>query len=254
MENQDIKFLTPVKEYGIFTGYCEIAHTDHFWVRWRFEVLRRFIKPELFDGLILDVGCGNGVVRKQLEDSYGIPVSGCDLDLKVLKLVPPGQGEVYFYDINQKEGSLKEKYSTLLLMDVLEHIAQPVAFLESARYHLKNDGRLILNVPAWPHLYSSFDSIQGHVKRYTPSALKSELEAAGFKVEKLAYWGLSLLPMFWMRKLCLNFCPKEKAVAVSFSMPGFVNRILCGIMKTELFFLGGTAPWGTSIMAQAVRK
>jgi hypothetical protein len=48
-------------------------------------------------------------------------------------------------------------------------------------------GRLILSVPAIPELYSEFDEIQGHRRRYTADSLKNCLEQAGLIVEDI-FW------------------------------------------------------------------
>lgn len=252
MNDKDIIFLTPIKDYGIFDEYCQMAAADHFWVYWRFEVLKK-VAPELLKGKILDVGCGNGVVRGMLEGLFDCVVSGCDLVIDILRLIPPGKGRIYFYDVNQREKQLKGEFPLILLMDVLEHINDPVTFLGSAGYHLTEGGRLIVNVPAWPYLYSSYDKVQGHVKRYTMDVLKKELDAAGYDIQKITYWGMVLWPIVCLRKFLLRFFPEKDAVRVSYPSSPFVDFIMGIMMRMELL-LGSRWPFGTSIMAVAVKR
>ena len=53
------------------------------------------------------------------------------------------------------------------LLDVIEHLSDPVATIREAARSLTNDGCLIINVPAHPRLWSSADEVLGHAKRYT---------------------------------------------------------------------------------------
>src|SRR5215218_7099825 len=46
-------------------------------------------------------------------------------------------------------------------------------------------GNLVLLVPGYPSLYGEFDRTVGHVRRYTPAALRQAVEAAGLQVTTL---------------------------------------------------------------------
>src|SRR5271163_2593009 len=48
---------------------------------------------------------------------------------------------------------------------------------------------LPVSVPSLPDLYSEFDAIQGHRRRYTAQSLRACLEGAGLVVEDLLWWG-----------------------------------------------------------------
>ena len=52
-------------------------------------------------------------------------------------------------------------------MDVIEHVEDPLNLIHEAKNSLNKDGKILINVPAFQHLYSKFDKDVGHVKRYT---------------------------------------------------------------------------------------
>ena len=46
-------------------------------------------------------------------------------------------------------------------------------------------GNVVLLVPGYPSLYGEFDRAVGHLRRYTPEALRQAVEAAGLQVTLL---------------------------------------------------------------------
>jgi SAM-dependent methyltransferase len=72
-------------------------------------------------------------------------------------------------------------------LNVLEHIEDDAAALRELLRVLVPGGRLVLFVPAFPILYSSFDKRFGHHRRYRRHALESLVSAAGFRVVTCRY-------------------------------------------------------------------
>jgi len=62
--------------------------------------------------------------------------------------------------------SKTNKYNTIIYLDVLEHIRNDKKEITKAYNALKKGGYLIINVPAFNHLYSQFDKDVGHYRRY----------------------------------------------------------------------------------------
>ena len=60
-------------------------------------------------------------------------------------------------------------------MDVIEHIENPQTLIKSLYDSLNENGKILINVPAFQHLYSKFDEDVGHFKRYTKSSFVKEL-------------------------------------------------------------------------------
>jgi SAM-dependent methyltransferase len=71
--------------------------------------------------------------------------------------------------------------------NVLEHIADDVGTVHALSMKLKPGGTLIVYVPAFNILYSSFDARIGHLRRYRRGTLASLVLAAGLQVLELHY-------------------------------------------------------------------
>ena len=80
-----------------------------------------------------------------------------------------------------------ERFDTVLYIDVLEHIEDDRAELESILLHLEPGGSLIVLSPALQSLYSPFDKSIGHFRRYTSRTLS-----------RVAPVGVSLTTWFYL--------------------------------------------------------
>jgi SAM-dependent methyltransferase len=88
-------------------------------------------------------------------------------------------------------------FDTVMAFNVLEHITDDVGALRLAADLLRPGGRLCLFVPALPWLYGSVDAQVAHVRRYTKATMRSALEAAGLRPERLQYLDfLGMAPWF----------------------------------------------------------
>lgn len=247
----DIVLLSLPTEFNMADEWYELASAGHFWFQWRFAALRTVLYQDRLDGPILEVGCGNGVARDQLEAHYGCGVDGCDVNLFALQQARPGCGTLYFYDIHQRRSEWRDRFATVVLLDTLEHVDQPEHFLRSAAFHLQPGGRLLINVPAQQWLYSRYDRVAGHVKRYSLPLLRRELRAAGLSLERHVYWGMSLIAVALARKAVLWFCSDESTIQTGFEPgTGLVDRFLRGLMQLECW-CGPRMPIGASLVALA---
>jgi hypothetical protein len=64
-------------------------------------------------------------------------------------------------------------FSTVLYLDVLEHIAEDQTELVKAASCLTTGGSLIVLAPAHQFLFTAFDRAIGHYRRYSPSSLRA---------------------------------------------------------------------------------
>lgn len=84
------------------------------------------------------------------------------------------------------------------MVNVLEHIEDEGAALNTLRGALVEGGHICIFVPALSFLYSKLDRIFGHYRRYSKAELARVVEDAGFEIIKLEYmdfagifaWGL----------------------------------------------------------------
>jgi len=67
----------------------------------------------------------------------------------------------------------KQKFDTILYVDVLEHIEFDLAELEMASQCLRPSGRLVVLAPAHQGLFSDLDRAASHFRRYTTDSLRA---------------------------------------------------------------------------------
>lgn len=99
--------------------------------------------------------------------------------------------------LGQRADSLAGVFDNVLYINVLEHIEDDAAELRHAHNILKDNGRLIIFVPALQGLYSPFDKMIGHFRRYHKQPLYDLVTAAGFNVDRLMYFDIAgILPWY----------------------------------------------------------
>jgi 2-polyprenyl-3-methyl-5-hydroxy-6-metoxy-1,4-benzoquinol methylase len=238
--------------------WYDCASASHFWMEWRFRVILGQLQELRLDPLVvlrgLDVGCGHGAFQRQLEGATEWMVDGCDLNPDGIALNQGHRGSSFLYNIFEFDPALREKYDLIFMLDVIEHVPNPIEFVKAAKFYLKNGGHIVLNVPAIPALFSDYDRVAGHLRRYTERSLDSEITATGLNVQRLAYWGLSLVPLLALRKLVVPFSKRENVIKHGFSPPSrWADWLLRSMMGVELT-LSKRTPYGTSLLAIARRE
>jgi SAM-dependent methyltransferase len=245
------KISTPQK-VSMGDAYYDSATASHFWIRWRFGVLKKM--HHLLPGAgasILEVGCGNGIVLRQLTEDFEYVADGCDLNSHILEGIDAGNGRLLYYDILDLDPELTGRYEAVFLMDVIEHVEEDLSFLRAACAHVKKNGLVVINVPASPVLFSRYDIACGHKRRYTKRSLRKLMLAAGLELLVVNYWGGLLFPLLLLRRLVLMFSNPDTAFRQGFDPPGrFSHWILQQCRRAELA-LPFSPPFGTSLTAIA---
>jgi 2-polyprenyl-3-methyl-5-hydroxy-6-metoxy-1,4-benzoquinol methylase len=244
-----IEYLSPPAQVNMGDRWFGIASIDHFWIRRRFEVLQQLAGEELSGAQrIAEIGCGHGLLQRQIEDTYGHEVTGFDLNEYALKQNLSRRSRVCCYDIFQMDVQLREHFDVIFLFDILEHITEEDRFMRALAFYLASGGKLVINVPAGQWAYSSYDVAVGHVRRYSIRMLRESAGRSQFKVAGWTYWGLPLVPTLMLRKLwLLGTHDQSKIITAGLDTraPG-INRALgllasCEVIPQKLL--------GTSLMA-----
>jgi SAM-dependent methyltransferase len=208
-----IFYYSQKQNVSMADSWFDVANLDHFWVKRRFTVFQKLLGKKFLPSTpVCEIGCGNGLVQAQFFQSYGVMVDGFDLnELALSKSVAESQPK-YLYDIHDRKSDLRHKYKLIMLFDIIEHIDDDSAFLESVLFHLNSGGVLVVNVPALQFLYSNYDRAAGHVRRYSLPQLEKLGRLKGLQLVKGTYWGLPMLPLLTIRKGLLAFESGEKEI------------------------------------------
>jgi 2-polyprenyl-3-methyl-5-hydroxy-6-metoxy-1,4-benzoquinol methylase len=251
----EIEFLSPATRVDMADEWFDLATADHFWMQWRHQVLLQQLKRANRPiRTALEIGCGHGVVRQLVERDFDIPVDGCDLNQHALQLAKNGRGRLLVYNIFDRNPAMLEAYDLILLMDVIEHLEDDLLFLKAALAHLKPNGLVAINVPALMGLYGKYDEVAGHKRRYDVAQIESLFQQTGVKRLSILYWGFSLLPILFARKVVLRFVSRDRVICTGFAeQNAMVRRILRTIqwMETSMPF---PMPIGTSLLAVGCRN
>ena len=249
------------------TGYPQrlidrLVHAEHrhFWFRARARILEavlRDIRRGLPPGAIaVEVGCGTGLLLQTLAGIYGSDnVIGTDLFDDGIA-VARTRTRCQMLRADAVALPFSGGVDVVCLFDVLEHIADDHAAVVAIRGALKPGGYLVLTVPAHPSLWSDFDELVGHHRRYTRRTLEAALRRAGFRVEYLSYLFAATLPLFWLlrrlRPARGGADRVERAADGLRIIPG-LNALLFALLSLEKPVVArrGRVPLGSSVLAIA---
>lgn len=222
----------------------------HWWHRSKRELVCQILKGNISKkSNILDIGCGTG---KNIESfsRFG-KIWGVDSSIDAIKFCKKRGLK------NVKKGSIEKipfrskSLDAVTALDVLEHVEDSKALKEIHRV-LKDYGVLIITVPAFPHLWSRWDEVLHHKRRYTRNSLQRVLNQNGFEVSKISYlYSFLYIPAFLIRKIKELFYKKHYPSDFKLSS-NIINLSLYNLSSLERFFaVKINIPFGTSLIAVA---
>ena len=94
---------------------------------------------------ILEVGCGLGYLTYSLKKSNH-EVLGIDISKNAIEFAK-GQFGNYYVNVDLKDLDANEKFDLIIATELIEHLPNPLQFLEMCKKHLKNDGTILLTTP-----------------------------------------------------------------------------------------------------------
>jgi 2-polyprenyl-6-hydroxyphenyl methylase/3-demethylubiquinone-9 3-methyltransferase len=151
----------------------------------------------------LDVGCGAGLLTEPLA-RLGAKVTGIDASPEVIAVAREHAGSMGL-EIDYRSGDVQEfdgSYDLITAMEVIEHVADPAAFVNALAKRVASNGLLILSTPnatGWSKLLMiTVGEGLGQIPRGThefekfiaPGRMKALLGDAGLKcldVEGIAW-------------------------------------------------------------------
>lgn len=160
------------------------------------EFVRRALRETGESGWVLDVGCGGGLFLRLLKE-HGWPVVGLDLSARAAA-VAWKHNRTPAVCASLSAAPLPPGSCALITMfHVLEHLADPPAYLEAARSLLKPNGRLIVQTPnaaCWQFLllggnWSGLDAPR-HLINFRACDLEYLLDCCGFEVLRRKHFSL----------------------------------------------------------------
>lgn len=222
-------------------------YEKHWWWRARtrliIDELRR-LQPGQGWKSILDIGCGDGLFFPELSQ-FG-EVEGVEPFAELVKPNNPYRSCIRIcpFDENFQPG---KQYSLILMLDVLEHLKDPVGALRHVLELLEQDGLFVATVPAFMALWTNHDVMNHHFIRHTKSTFRQVARQAGLRIRIERYF------FHWTYPVKLGIGLTEKLFRLRetpVQMPGTaVNHMLLWISRMEQKTLTSLSlPFGSSLL------
>lgn len=225
-----------------------LLEEKHWWLIAKREIslklLEHFIKKR--DLKILDIGCGTGKNIETLSKfgkTWGIDISPQAIKYckkRGIKNIKLGKAD--------QTGFKKSSFDIITLLDVLEHVDDNKTLKEIYRI-LKPNGLLLISVPAYQDLWSKWDEVLRHKRRYSKESLQTLCKKNNFTIKKISYMFSFLLPpVFILRKIKSLLYNNDYPSDFRLTHP-VISFLLLGLSRLEhKFVLKKTIPFGTSII------
>ena len=215
------------------------------------------IKEKRDNLIILDAGCGTG---KTLDDCRAYKIYGMDFSEEAIKYCKlRGLGKLVRGTICQVPVK-NDSFDVVISLDVLYHknIEDDVKALKELCRVMNNDGRLLLNLPAYNFLRSRHDEAVHTKRRYTVKSLKLKLEEAGFEIENITYRNTILFPIAVTKRIIEKIFPvdTENVESDLKPLPNLLNKTftLFLFFENKLILSGIKFPFGLSVYCVAIKR
>jgi len=224
---------------------------DSYW----WHVAKRQLVSELLaehfppPGKLVEGGVGSA--RNLIEfRAAGYEVAGLDvMPAAVAHARQRGVDEVFEHDLGEPWPLAEASTRVVVLLDVLEHLADPVTVLRHARRTLEPGGGIVLTVPAYRWLFGDWDRSLGHFRRYSSRELRRQAAEAGFQVSWLSYWNAFTLPAACSVRGYQRCFPRQRTAEFPRVRPA-TNAMLLGMANAERWLMRKTGvPCGLSLVA-----
>jgi SAM-dependent methyltransferase len=229
---------------------------------------------------LIELGCGAGTVATFLNQS-GLRVDYSDVHGEALRFAieraqtrladrDPRTPPPRFLRADITQALPPGEYDGVLLLDVLEHLPDDRAVLGAVRDRLRERQRaqaggafrpfVLFTVPAFQFLWSPWDDLEKHKRRFTLAGARDLAQGFGFEIERATYFffplffaagGVKALRLARASLLGVAPPPRFEAMAETKNHPA-LNAAMLRLLEIERRWLRTRdLPLGTSILILA---
>jgi len=218
-----------------FEGNDQVGYADYAASRPQLQrTFQRKLDALLAHGPVRDlfeVGCGTGEYLQQAKRAGIARVVGLDRNPWAIEQVRAAGLEARVGSIECLVGD--EPFDAAVMLDLIEHVTDPIPFLRTVRGHLRPGGRLFImtpNIRSWLARVSgqrwvSF-KIPEHVFYYSPRSIRALLDRAGFDTVSVRPTGQYVSVDFFLDRLSRLQPLAARAVGAVVRRLGWTDRIV----------------------------
>lgn len=206
------------------------------------KILGKYIMKKVFElgmgSLILDVGCGDGFLTKEIARHYD-KVVGIDGSADKINIARQYAPDVEFHISLFEEFEYDMEFDSIIMINILEHVNDPILFLKRAKDFLNPDGEVIIFVPnalslnrrigkAMGLIKSYYDLSErdlavGHKRFYDKDKLRNHIMRSGLKIDEMG--GVLLKPLSNSQMESWNLDIIEALYEVGKELPDYCGPI-----------------------------
>lgn len=221
---------------------------EHYWTFARNRIVARRLAEVLGsarDARVLDIGCGRGITVDYLRQR-GFDAWGCEVasPLPITPAVAP-----YLHletDAFTLDEAARGAVRTILLLDMLEHLEDPTAFLLECRSRFPACTSVLVTLPARMELWSNYDEYYGHFRRFDRASLEAMIPRDAFEIVRFNYF----YRLLYAPARLLSALGRRRAIEVNAPEPGrrWMHHLIGRVFDLEERVLPARLA-GTSLLA-----
>lgn len=233
------------------------VESAHWYYSGKRAIVRRWIRrvgTVRPNETLLDCGAGSGLFASEMAEHCRVMVLDThEESLKMLRTrFKPEQVLTLVDDqIPLPDGSID--YVTAL--DVLEHTPDDRAVVNGFARVVRPGGLAVVTVPASMALWSDWDEVLHHYRRYSVPELSALFDNDDWRIEEVNYTNVLVYPVVWLARHWRSIKPPAPGAkrAEHAMLPGWINWLLrcqfVGLARSSI-----PMPFGVSIVLVARRR
>ena len=226
---------------------------SHWWFQGRRRLLKSLLSRKGIQKNcpLVDIGCGVGSNLGFLQ-SLGFIAIGMDSEIYSLSLakrrltaIPLINGDLLRLPFKTNSVEL------IIATDILEHLQDDIRGIKEIHRVLKQEGKVVLTVPAFKFLWGIQDDVGKHQRRYSKKQLREKMEKEGFKILRFSYFNFFLFFPILLSRRFIHLLGLRIDSENRINAP-LINFFLKGIFYLESSLLKYFSfPFGVSIYCVA---
>ncbi len=211
-------------------------------------LLKRYIKK---NAPLLDAGCGSGLLTKTVDHLYKVTATDFSKTSLMLTKKRKPKARIIHSNLEKRLPFQKNEFAGVTVLDVLEHVDDEKALTHLHRV-MQPNGVIFITVPAYPWLFSYWDILHQHKRRYTAQQLTDILMRKGFVIEHISYFNTILFPIILLIRVLKSFFRLHKGNSDCYELPYKANKFLAKLFSIETTYVTKhSLPFGVSLLAIA---